>query len=299
MRSVQLAALVLATGCGAAEALPSAGDPVVQSIALPTGVTLEYAEQGRGDGIPVILLHGYTDSRHSWNLVLPRLPPRYRVIAISQRGHGNSSKPDAAYRIADFAGDIVAFLDAREIDRAIIVGHSMGSMVAQQVAIDNPDRVRGLVLTGAFYVRPGNPILVDFWNQAVSTLPDQVDPRFVREFQTSTVTKPLDPAFFATILGETERVPGHVWRAAFREFLRTDLTARVGTITAPTLIIWGDQDAFSIRDDQDSLVTKIRGARLVSYEGIGHAANWEVPERFASDLVTFLDGQTGGRAGGP
>jgi pimeloyl-ACP methyl ester carboxylesterase len=299
MRSVRFAALVLAAGCGAAEALPPAGDPVVQSIALPTGVTLEYAEQGNPDGVPVVLLHGYTDSRHSWNLVLPRLPPRYRVFALSQRGHGESSKPVDSYRVADFAGDVGAFLDAKGIDRAIIVGHSMGSMVAQQFTVDHPGRVRALVITGAFYVRPDAPILVDFWNQAVSKLPDQVDAQFVLDFQTSTVTKPLAPEFFATILRESGRLPGYVWRNAFREFLRTDLTGRVGTITAPTLIIWGDQDAFSIRDDQDSLVTKIRGARLVTYEGIGHAANWEVPERFASDLVAFLDGQTGGRAGGP
>lgn len=297
MRAVQVAALVLATGCGAAEALPPTGDPVVRSIDLPTGVTLEYAEQGRPDGIPVVLLHGYTDSRHSWNLVLPRLPPRYRVFAITQRGHGESSKPADGYRVADFAGDVAAFLEAKRIDRAIIVGHSMGSMVAQQFTIENPEQVQALVLTGAFYTRPNHPVLVDFWNQAVSKLPDQVDPQFVLDFQTSTVTKPLDPAFFATILGETGRVPGFVWRNAFREFLRTDLTAGVGSITAPTLIIWGDQDAFSVRDDQDSLVSRIRGAKLLTYEGIGHAANWEVPERFARDLIGFLDRQAGVRDG--
>jgi len=274
------------------------GGPVVRTITLPTGVTLEYSEQGDPDGVPVILLHGYTDSRHSWNLVLPRLPPRYRVFAISQRGHGESSKPVDAYRVADFAGDVTAFLDAKGIDRAIIVGHSMGSMVAQQFSIAHPRRVQALVITGAFYVRRDNPILVDFWNQAISKLPDQVDPQFVRDFQTSTVTKPLAPEFFASILAETGRLPGYVWRNAFREFLRADLTSGIGSITAPTLIIWGDQDAYSVRQDQDSLVTRIRGSRLLTYEGIGHAANWEVPDRFAKDLVAFLDVQAGGRAGG-
>lgn len=297
MRAVHLAALSFATGCGAAQALPPAGDPVVKAVTLPTGVTLEYAEQGNRDGVPVILLHGYTDSRLSWNLVLPRLPPRYRVFAISQRGHGTSSVPLEGYRVADFSADVTAFLDAKGIDRAIIVGHSMGSMVAQQFTIDNPTRVRALVLTGAFFVRPGHPVLVDFWNQAVSTLPDEVPAEFVVDFQRSTVTKPLADGFFDVVVGESSRLPGRVWRDAFREFLRTDLTASVGTINAPTLLIWGDQDAFSVRQDQDSLVARIRGAKLVTYEGIGHAANWEVPERFAADLVAFLDGQAGGRAG--
>ena len=290
MRAIGPVVFALMVGGAASQAERVLGVPVVRTITLPTGVTLEYAEQGNPEGVPVVLLHGYTDSRHSWNLVLPRLPSRYRVFAISQRGHGESSKPVDAYRVADFSADVTAFLDAKGIDRAIIVGHSMGSMVAQKFTIDHPGRVQALVITGAFYTRPGHPILVDFWNQAVSKLPDQVDPQFVREFQTSTVTKPLDPAFFATILGETGRLPGYVWRNAFREFLRTDLTTGVGSITAPTLIIWGDQDAFSVRDDQDSLVTKIRGSKLLTYKGIGHAANWEVPERFAKDLTDFLDG---------
>ena len=298
MRAVGPVVFALMIGGAASQAYRVAPGPVVRTISLPTGVTLEYAEQGQPDGVPVVLLHGYTDSRLSWNLVLPRLPERYRVFAISQRGHGESSKPVDAYRTADFAADVVAFLDAKRIDRAIIVGHSMGSMVAQQFTIDNPSRVEALVITGAFYTRPNHPVLVDFWNQAVSKLPDQVDKQFVLDFQTSTVTKPLDPAFFATILGETGRVPGYVWRNAFREFLQTDLTKGVGSISAPTLIIWGDQDAFSVRDDQDSLVTKIRGARLLTYEGIGHAANWEVPERFAEDLVAFMDGRAGGRDDG-
>ena len=298
MRAFGPFVFALMIGGAASQADRILAGPVVRTITLPTGVTLEYAEQGNRDGVPVVLLHGYTDSRQSWNLVLPRIPPRYRVFAISQRGHGGSSKPVDAYRIANFAGDVAAFLDANKIDRAIIVGHSMGSMVAQQFAIDHPDRVQALVLTGAFYTRPNHPVLVDFWNQAISTLPDQVDRQFVLDFQTSTVTKPLDPAFFATIVGETGRVPGYVWRNAFREFLRTDLTAGVGTIAAPTLIIWGDKDAYSVRQDQDSLVSRIRGARLLTYEGIGHAANWEVPERFATDLIAFMDGTAGGRDDG-
>ena len=299
MRAVQFAALAFATGCGAAQALPSTGEPRIQTVTLPTGVTLEYAEQGEANGVPVVLLHGYTDSRVSWNLVLPLLPARYRVFAITQRGHGESSKPETGYQARDFAGDIAAFLDAKGIPRAIIVGHSMGSMVAQQFAIDHPRRVEALVLTGAFYVRPGHPVLVDFWHQAVSKLPDSVDPKFVLEFQTATVTKPLPADFFAAILGESQKLPGRVWRDAFREFLRTDLTAGVATINAPTLIIWGDQDAFSTKQDQDSLVARIKGARLVTYEGIGHAANWEVPDRFATDLVSFLDGVGGVQAVAP
>ena len=295
MRAVGAVVFALTVGGAATQADRLLPGPDVRSIALPTGVTLEYTEQGNADGIPVILLHGYTDSRRSWDLVLPRLPPRYRVFAISQRGHGASSVPLQGYRVADFSADVKAFLDAKHIDGAIIVGHSMGSMVAQQFAIDHPTRVQALVLTGAFFVRPGHPVLVEFWEQAVSRLPDDVPAEFVVDFQRSTVTKPLAEDFFQTVVGESRRLPGRVWRDAFREFLVTDLTAGVGTITSPTLLIWGDQDAFSVKQDQDALVANIRGAKLLTYEGIGHAANWEVPERFAGDLIAFLDRQAGVR----
>src|SRR5262245_8825609 len=67
--------------------------PVLKSVALSTGVTLQYLEQGNKNGDPVIMLHGYTDSHHTWDLDLPRLPRRYHVYALDQRGHGDSSKP--------------------------------------------------------------------------------------------------------------------------------------------------------------------------------------------------------------
>lgn len=285
-------ALLALAACGA-------GGPEVKSVALPTGVTLEYTEQGDPGGIPVILLHGYADSRRSWDLVLPHLPSRYRVLALTQRGHGGSSRPSAGYFVDDLAGDVGAFLDALGIDRAFVVGHSMGSMVAQRFAIDHPGRLRGMILTGAFHVRRDNPILTGFWDEVVSRLREPVDPQFVHDFQRSVTTEPLPDDFFATVVGESNRMPGWIWKEFFRGFLKADLTAELNRIATPTLLIWGDGDEFSPRVDQDSLLARIRGARLVTYTGVGHAANWEAPRRFASDLVAFIDGPAGERTGGP
>ena len=81
----------------------------VDSIALPTGVTLEYATQGPETGTPVIFLHGVADSWRSFEGVLANLPPDMRVYAISQRGHGNSSRPAAGYLYQDFARDLRSF----------------------------------------------------------------------------------------------------------------------------------------------------------------------------------------------
>jgi pimeloyl-ACP methyl ester carboxylesterase len=260
-------------------------------------VTLEYTEQGDSKGVPVILLHGYTDSRRSWDLVLPHLPSRFRVFAVTQRGHGLSSRPVRGYGATDLAADLRAFLDAQKISRAVIVGHSMGSMVAQRFAIDNPDRVQGLILTGAFYARRNNPLLIEFWNQAISTLSEPVDPAFIAEFQRSTTADSLPTEFFTTALAESGRLPAWLWRDLFRGFLVTDYTADIGRIKAPTLLLWGDQDGFALQADQDSLKSRIAGTRLTTYPGIGHAANWEIPERFSADLVKFVDGLGDGRSG--
>ena len=118
---------------------------------------------------PVILLHGYTDSWRSYERVLPHLPQSLRVLAVTQRGHGDSGKPDGEYESRVFARDVANFMDTLGIERAVIVGHSMGSTVAQRFAVDYPQRVRALVLAGAFFPRPANTEVRKF-SEEVSTL---------------------------------------------------------------------------------------------------------------------------------
>lgn len=106
------------------------GGTIVRSIALSTGVTLQYAEHGDPSGVPVVFLHGVTDSWRSFERVLDQLPSTIRAIALTQRGHGDSSRPDTGYRYTDMSGDLRAFMDALELPSAVVVGHSMGASVA-------------------------------------------------------------------------------------------------------------------------------------------------------------------------
>jgi pimeloyl-ACP methyl ester carboxylesterase len=263
--------------------------PVIKSVVLPNQVQLPYVEQGKPAGVPVLLLHGVTDSWHSFAPVLPHLPASIHVLALTQRGHGDASRPAAGYRFHDFAADLAAFMDARQLRRAVIVGHSMGSSVAQRFAIDHPERTLGLVLAGAFATLPGNPGVRELWDTTIATLTDPVDAGFVRAFQESTLAQSVPPAFFDTVVHESLKVPARVWRAAFEGFLHEDFSAELGKIKAPTLIVWGDQDAFCPRRDQEVLAAAIEGSRLVVYAGAGHALHWEEPDRFAADLVAFTE----------
>jgi non-heme chloroperoxidase len=258
---------------------------MVGSTALRTGVTLNYFDQGKRSGVPVILLHGVTDSWRAFE----RLPATIRALAISQRGHGASTKPAEGYRYADMAEDLAAFMDALSLPAAVIVGHSMGAMVAQRFAADHPARVAGLVLMGAFRTIHQHSGIQTFWDTALSTLADPLDADFVREFQLSTLARTVPQGFLNMVVHQSLLVPARVWRATFRGFLETpDFSSELTRLRTPTLLAWGELDAYAARADQDALLAAIPGSRLLTYAGAGHAFHWEDPGRFAADLLAFI-----------
>jgi pimeloyl-ACP methyl ester carboxylesterase len=260
-----------------------------KSVDLPSGVTIQYVEQGDPSGVPVLLLHGLSDSWRSFQYVLPHLPESIYAVAPSMRGHGDSERPEEGYEYSDFATDAAALMDALQIESAIIVGHSLGSSVAKRFAIDYPDRTRGVVLVASLNNWPANPAIQGFWEGAIKPMEDPVDPGFVREFQESTVAQPIDESYMDTIVQESLKVPARVWKATVIGSVEHDQSGELGKIQAPTLIIWGNQEELAPREDQDEQVEAIPNAELKVYEGVGHAVHWEAPERFASDLVGFIE----------
>jgi pimeloyl-ACP methyl ester carboxylesterase len=260
-------------------------------VTVDTGVRLEYVEQGARDGTPVVLLHGVTDSWRSFEPMLRHLPPSIHAFAISQRGHGDSARPESGYVDAAMAQDVRAFMDAVGLSRAIVAGHSMGAMVAQRFAVDAPERLRALVLMASFSTLYHRPLIADFVRSAVEPLADPIDPAFAREWQMSSVGRPVDPAFLDTVVGETLKVPSRVWRAAFAGLLETPACLKqLATVSVPTLLLWGDRDGYADRHDQDALLAAIPGSRLIAYAAGGHAIHWEDPERVAVDLTAFVQG---------
>jgi pimeloyl-ACP methyl ester carboxylesterase len=269
---------------------------VTKYVEVPNGIRLPYVEQGDASGAPMLLLHGFTDSWHSFERVLPHLPQTIHAFALKQRGHGDADRPATGYRTRDFAADVAAFAHTLGLAPAVVVGHSMGSTNALRFAIDYPELTLGLVLVGSFATYRGNRVVVEFWESVVSQLANPIDPGFVREFQESTLAQPVPQAFLDTIVQESLKVPARAWRATFEGFLEDDFAGKLDRIKAPTLILWGDQDALCSRGDQDALLAGITGSRLVVYEGAGHGLHWEEPERFAADLVVFGKGLVTGTA---
>jgi pimeloyl-ACP methyl ester carboxylesterase len=263
-------------------------DHSIRSVDLPTGVTLQYVEQGDPQGLPVVLLHGGSDSWRSYELVLPHLPRWIRAIAVSQRGHGDASRPPGGYRARDFAADLAALLDALDIRQAVIVGHCMGGYVAQRFAVDHPDRTRGLVLAATrstWYDHPDIQLLA----ATVAGLEDPVDPVFVREFQMSTLAQPVSPQYVDEVVKESLKLPARVWRSLFEECISPeDPAPELGRVSAPALVVCGARDSLAL-DQQEGLATAIPAAMLKTYPDAGHALHWEEPERFAGDLAAWID----------
>src|SRR5688572_18386704 len=166
------------------------------STILSTGVRLHYAERGDPAGEAIVFLHGYSDSWFSFSRVLPLLSPSCHAFALTQRGHGDSDKPECCYSPEDFAADVNAFMEAVGLEEATMVGASTGALFAQRAALSYPRRVGRLVLIGA--QTPANEAVMGLVDE-VRALGDPVSPEFVRGFQESTIYQPVPQEFLNTV----------------------------------------------------------------------------------------------------
>lgn len=251
------------------------------------GITLEYVETGHRDGTPVVFLHGLADSWSSFAETLEHLPSDIRAYSLTQRGHGDADKPRDGYSPEDMAKDVIGFLDRVGVPAAVLVGHSMGTAVAQHVALTAPKRVLGLVLVGALPPLAGHPAFADFDPFFVS-LVDPVDRAVVHAFQADTVARPIEPSSLEAAVDESMKLPARVWQAAWRGLRETAHGSRLAQISAPTLLAWGDADAMVSRQMQESLLGGIPNSHLTVYPGVGHSVQWEMPARLALDIADFV-----------
>lgn len=252
-------------------------------------MTLQYVMQGDPKGPVVVLLHGAGDSWHSWELVLPHLPNTLRTYAVTMRGHGLSDHPKTGYARADFASDITSFLRMMDLRDVTLVGHSLGSFVAQVVAANDAEgRLSRLVLVGSGPGRAPDPNAPSPTSSYFASVTDPISYEFARDFQAGTAFTPLPAAFLETMIGEVQRVPAAMFHALARGSADPQHLEKLGRIKAKTLLLWGQQDAMFSRADQDGLLKAIPGSTLIAYPSTGHALHWEAPERFASDLTAFM-----------
>lgn len=264
----------------------------IRHLRLRTGITVPCLVQDlvrdngqKDDGAwPVLLLHAWGESRRSFERLIPHLTG-FRVYAPDLRGQGEADKPADGYSLAEQAEDAAAILDALDVPRAAVVGSSSGGYVAQQLAVEHPEKVAALVLVGSPLSLQGRPAFAD----EVDALADPLDEAWVRD-SLSWFPRVHDiPAWYLeNLVQDGLRMPAHVWKAILNGLFAATPPTETGTIQAPALILWGAQDNLLPRIDQETLAARIPGAVLKVYPDAAHCVLWECPERIAEDTTAFL-----------
>ena len=267
-------------------------DAARRTVALPDGITLGYVQLGDPHGVPVVLIHGYTDSDLDWAPLLPYLSKDFRLVVVDLRGHGESSKPECCYSRLDFAYDVKLLLDALGITRADIVGHSLGSMVAQTFAEYWPQRTGRVVLISSTGGPPpgARPRKPQFdYAAAIRRLHEPIDPdsAFMREWWAS--PEPVDPQFLRRERRNAAAIPLQVWLAVLDQGLvDSDLQRTLPRLRAPTLLIWGSADPIMEPPVRRTLRRALPRAKVVIFPGLGHNPLWEDPRACAAVINQFL-----------
>lgn len=260
-------------------------------IALSDGETLAYIDMGPRNAVPVVLLHGYTDSARDWAPIAPFLSPRFRLIIPDLRGQGASSKPDCCYTRFDFAYDIKLLLERLKLRSAVVVGHSLGSVVAQTFAEEWPGRTQRLILissTGTYF----GPTRDGAWLAGAEKLKDPIDPdsAFMKSWWSESMR--INPPFFSSReRQDAAAIPARVWRAIAQQcLLGVDLHFMLPRITSPTLLIWGGKDSLEGPAGRAALRSGIKGAQVVSFPPLGHDLIWQDPRGVARAMTQFIAG---------
>jgi 3-oxoadipate enol-lactonase len=242
------------------------------------------AWERRGDGPPLLLIHGLGYARWGWEPVVDGLARSFEVLLFDNRGIGESDVPPGPYTVAAMASDAAQVLDEAEVGRAHVAGSSLGGMVAQELALSRPDRVDRLVLAsthpGGVKAHPMPQRTVDLMTSAAT----------LREFVENALEPDPRPALVERILAHRERTaqPLDAWTAQASAGATFDAFDRVGAIAAPTLVQTGDGDVVVDPRNSELLVELIPDARLSVFEGAGHLFFWQQPERFVRELEEFL-----------
>lgn len=241
-----------------------------------------------GEGSPVLLVHGLGSSTLDWELQIPVLAARHRVIALDVRGHGRSDKPRQRYRIADFAGDVAALIEHLQLAPVHLVGISMGGMIGFQLGVDQPQLLRSLtVVNSGPEVKARTP--ADYL---------QIAKRWTlsRLLSLDTIAKALGKMLFprpeqAELRRKVEerwpRNDKRAYLASLDAIIGWGVRERLNRITCPTLVVSADRDYTPVAQKQ-AYVDELPDARLLVIADSRHATPLDQPEHFNRSLLAFL-----------
>ena len=241
-----------------------------------------------GEGAPLLLIQGLGYGRWGWEPIVPGLAARHRVVSFDNRGIGESDKPEGPYTAAEMAGDALQVLDEAGIDRAHVLGASLGGMIAQELAVAAPERVDKLVLC---CTTPGGPstvpmpeVTVQLFAEAQTLAPEVALRRFVENALGEDPPAGLVDELFARRVANPPDPAG--WQAQAAAGI--GFQGVEGQIAAPTLVLGGTADNVVDHRNAEVLARRIPGARVELLAGAGHLFFWEQPDESVRIINEFL-----------
>jgi 3-oxoadipate enol-lactonase len=253
-----------------------------------SGTELHYERAGEGE--PMLLVQGMSATHLAWGEpFLEQLRRSFDLIVFDNRGMGLSGRAELPFTIADLAADTTGLLDALELESAHVVGISMGGMIAQELALAHPERIRTLTIGASYCGGPEGTLMAPEDLQMLGAAFASGEPRQVFramwEINLSPGFREDDSRFAAFAeMGSTLPAPQPVVLQQMQACAAHDTHERLGRIALPTLVIHGDADRLLGYPNGRQIAALIPGARLETLEGIGHMFWWEQPER-AAELI--------------
>ncbi len=264
------------------------------------GIDIYYQVRGRGE--PLVLIQGMGSPGSGWFFQYSAFARSYKVIVLDSRGAGRSSKPGEQYSIKTMADDVIGLMDHLGVDKAHILGASMGGMIAQEIAINYPQRVHKLVLacTTAGVDDAGMRMMmqrsIGLGDGASEADMGSMDARMMGKVMGTVTALSFNRRMYRTFFIPAAKLYFRYGRIAegvlgqLRSVASHSTLDRLGQIKAPTLVIAGTEDKIIPPQSSDILAKNIAGAKQVKVEGGSHSFFIEMHGRFNREVLEFLKG---------
>ena len=249
------------------------------------GTALHWRVDGADSGLPLVFINSLGTDLRLWQAVVDLLAPSWRCLRFDTRGHGLSDAPAGQYRLEQLTDDLLALLDHLRIDQAILIGSSLGGMMAQQLAITQPQRVAALVLANSAS-KMGDKQL---WQQRSASVAsgglESIADAVLERWFAPDFLKSEDVRIWRNML---TRTPAAGYIGCCAALATADLSGQLAKINAPTLAIAGSEDRAAPPETVRATAAKISGASFVEIPQVGHLPSVETPNQFTELLSNFL-----------
>lgn len=246
------------------------------------GVNLYYELAGEGE-TTLVLIHGNIASARWWDHVYAPLAEQYRVLRVDLRGCGQSEAPGVGNTVEQYSADVRALLHELGLGNVVVVGHSMGGAITMDMAVREPELMRGMVLLNS---APAEGIVTPEERKPLIQM--MINDRNLMKMALAAVVPTAATGDFFEALLEDAMVAAPTMISNYTSLGEADYREQLKDLQIPTLILYGTQDSLITLDMMERTRDAIPNAALITYEGIGHSPNVEAPERFLGDIFTFV-----------